>query len=181
MTDRFISVTKIESCFSEFIEAMENRREFWQPATVGHKQYSQHRSSYVFPLIEFFQSDPDRVDPVSRAFSSIIKIVDPLIVEYRERFEIPLRFDNGWAVNRYSPGAYYKTHWDWHPAEPRTVSVVVMSNTVEDGGDLYFPRQDFRVPAEEGLVVVFPSCFAYEHSSMPVKKGVKYSMVTWLG
>lgn len=181
MKDRFVQVSKIDNDFSAFLAAVETCPEMWAPAQVGVKQFSPHRSNYIFSMTDFLDTDPNREHDVSKEFISLISVIDPIIVSYRENFDIPLRFDSGWGLNKYPPGAYYKTHWDWHPDEPRTVSVVVMANTVEEGGSLYFPRQDITIPAEEGTVAIFPSCFAYEHTSTPVKRGIKYSLVTWLG
>ena len=61
-----------------------------------------------------------------------------------------------------------------------TVSLVSYLNDGYEGGELYFRLQDLNIKPKAGDLVIFPSAFAYPHRAMPVKSGVKYSLVTML-
>lgn len=153
----------------------------WKRATVGTGAITDKRSNYSLGLDPVLIADGYASHPVTLAFKELHLQVDDVVNKYKELHQIPLRFDNGWAVNRYSEGAQYITHFDWSPMESRSVSVVVMLNDVEKGGDLVFPQQKVSVEAKAGNIAVFPSSYPFAHASMPVVSGVKYSLVSWLG
>jgi predicted 2-oxoglutarate/Fe(II)-dependent dioxygenase YbiX len=58
--------------------------------------------------------------------------------------------------------------------------VVSFPNDDYEGGELFFRLQGVTVKAKAGETYIFPSNFMYPHRAMPVKSGVKYSMVTML-
>lgn len=187
MTSQFIHVEKIEADFDLFLTLIEQWTQIesfpsaWRRATVGSGEHMDGRSNDVMDLQVVLENVEYLTHPVVKAFTSIHSIVDPLIVEYKTRHSVPLRFDNGWAVNRYKESQQYVPHYDWSPFESRSVSVVVMANSVDKGGQLVFPHQNVTIPAEEGIVAIFPSSFPFRHASLPVEEGMKYSLVTWLG
>lgn len=187
MKSDHINVSHIDVDFSNFIEALENWSKMpdipidWKKAKVGNGDVSDGRSNSVIDLMPVLENETFSGHPVSVEFKRLHVLIDEIVTEYKERFGIPLRFDNGWAVNRYEISQEYVPHYDWAPLEDRVVSVVVMANTPTSGGELIFPDHDLTVPAAAGTVVVFPSSFPYRHASMPVKEGTKYSIVSWLG
>jgi predicted 2-oxoglutarate/Fe(II)-dependent dioxygenase YbiX len=61
-----------------------------------------------------------------------------------------------------------------------TVSLVAYLNDEYEGGEIYFRLQELNIKPKAGDLIVFPSTFAYPHRAMPVKSGVKYSLVTML-
>lgn len=74
-------------------------------------------------------------------------------------------------------GKHFNIHADHGPAYVTTVSVVAYLNDNYEGGELYFPRFDLTIKPKPGDVVVFPSTYIYEHASLPMKSGTKYSVV----
>lgn len=89
-------------------------------------------------------------------------------VEYFEVFNF---------VKYESPGQHFNIHADHGPAYIATVSIVAYLNDDYEGGELYFPRFNLSIKPEKGDVVIFPSTYIYEHKSMPMKNGTKYSVV----
>jgi len=187
MIDAFIKVSKVECDFASLVTLAEQWSQIpgfpsrWRQGTVGDGEIIAGRSNQIFDIQAVLENEDYRTHPMVSAFRDIHKVIDPIITAYKEEFSIPLRFDNGWALNRYQESQQYVNHYDWSPGEDRTVSIVVMANTCESGGELVFTEANVSIPAEEGNVVVFPSSFPYRHASMPVKSGVKYSLVSWLG
>lgn len=92
--------------------------------------------------------------------------------------------DEGITILRYSMGEQYKAHvddprYDAPIQDRRVLSGLIYLNDGYEGGYLEFPRHKITIKPETGLLLVFPSNFAYPHVAHPVKKGVKYSAVTW--
>jgi predicted 2-oxoglutarate/Fe(II)-dependent dioxygenase YbiX len=90
---------------------------------------------------------------------------------------------------RYTPGGFYNRHADaehWLPDEERWVrtldrdySALVYLNSDFDGGELYFPRLDFRFKPKQGMLASFPSNYRYEHAAEPITAGMRYALVSW--
>lgn len=60
-----------------------------------------------------------------------------------------------------------------------TLSVLGVLNNNYTGGELEM-FEDTIYPLKEGDVVIFPSLFLYPHKVLPVKKGKRYSYVSWV-
>jgi predicted 2-oxoglutarate/Fe(II)-dependent dioxygenase YbiX len=186
MIDTFIQVSKVECDFASFVALIEQWSQMpdfpshWKQGAVGDGRIIAGRSNQTFDIQAVLENEDYRTHPIVKSFREIHKVIDPLITSYKEEFSIPLSFDNGWVLNRYHESQQYVNHYDWSPHEHRTVSIVVMANTCESGGELVFTEANMSIPAEEGNVVIFPSSFPYRHSSMPVESGIKYSLVSWL-
>lgn len=183
----FIHISHVDYDFEPFLSAVENWSQMpdfpshWRRATTGIDTVSDKRSNDQLDLQAVLVHPDFALHPVSVMFKELHLNIDQFLVDYKEEYSIPLRFDNGWGLNRYSVSNEYIPHYDWSPHEERTVSIVVMLNDVEDGGELAFTHLDVEIPAKKGTVVVFPSSFPYLHASLPVKSGIKYSLVSWLG
>ena len=87
--------------------------------------------------------------------------------------------DEGIIILRYSGGEEYKEHVDSGLNSPRILSGLIYLNDNFSGGNLEFPRQKISIRPEPGMLVLFPSCFAYPHIAKPVKKGTRFVAVTW--
>ena len=61
-----------------------------------------------------------------------------------------------------------------------TASFNVYVNDNFDGGVLEFKNKDYSVKPEPGMLILFPSNYAYTHIAHPVETGTKYAVVTWL-
>lgn len=75
-------------------------------------------------------------------------------------------------------GKHFRIHADDGPAYKCAVSAVVYINDDYEGGEIYFPRLDnTTVKPGNGDIAIFPSNYAYEHASLPIKSGTKYCVV----
>jgi len=74
-------------------------------------------------------------------------------------------------------GKHFNIHADHGPAYVSTISMVGYLNDNYEGGELYFPRFDLKVKPERGDLFIFPSTYIYEHASLPMISGTKYSLV----
>lgn len=89
--------------------------------------------------------------------------------------------DEGWRCLRYDKKGHYKPHSDGDTGTlNRRVSVLIYLNDNYEGGELVFPFQKITIKPKKGMIALFPSGFTHVHSSEPIKKGVKYALVSWL-
>jgi hypothetical protein len=95
-------------------------------------------------------------------------------------YQIPrITRDEGYQLLRYKKRQKYGMHFDEIGRLHRIISAVFYINSDYCGGELFFPIQKKRIKPKAGSVVLFPSNYAFPHSSLPIKSGTKYSIVTW--
>ena len=58
------------------------------------------------------------------------------------------------------------------------LSIVAVLNDDYEGGE-FIMFDDYEIKFKAGDLIVFPSVFLYPHLVKPVKKGVRYSFVSW--
>jgi predicted 2-oxoglutarate/Fe(II)-dependent dioxygenase YbiX len=81
---------------------------------------------------------------------------------------------------KYRPGEEYKAHYDGGSDIGRCVSAICYLNDDYEGGELEFPNFNVKIKPEKGMLLLFPSNYAYTHVAHPVTSGTKYALVTWL-
>ena len=89
----------------------------------------------------------------------------------------------------YGPGGRYITHADadawnretgrWERVVDRDVSLLIYLDEDYEGGELYFPRFDYRLRPRTGMLVLFPSDARYAHRAEPVTRGERHVIVSW--
>ena len=175
----------------DFIEALEFRVESsaglptWQPATVMHADGSITESTvrtneFLFlPVAE--ELDEDEQNSRKLLSAEIHKYVLPCVADFCARFSIDSDLNNptAYQVLRYNTSQYYIPHLDDGKNTRRRVSMVAYLNDDFDGGELNFPLLNFKYYPAAGDIVVFPSGAPFTHEALPVKEGVKYSVVNW--
>jgi predicted 2-oxoglutarate/Fe(II)-dependent dioxygenase YbiX len=87
----------------------------------------------------------------------------------------------------YETGGHYAPHPDtgpgWLPGlrdADRDVSVILYLNDAFDGGTLLFPELGFELRPRPGLLVAFPSDARFLHGALPVTRGLRFAVVTWM-
>jgi predicted 2-oxoglutarate/Fe(II)-dependent dioxygenase YbiX len=81
---------------------------------------------------------------------------------------------------RYRGGQEYKAHFDGTTGSGRSVSAIVYLNNDYEGGHVEFTNFGVKIKPEPGMLLLFPSNYAYTHIAHPVTDGTKYAIVTWL-
>ena len=89
-------------------------------------------------------------------------------------------FHEGYSLLKYSGGQEYKSHYDGTTDIGRIISAIVYLNDDFEGGELEFPNFELKIKPQAGMLVLFPSNFAYSHIAHPVTEGTKYALVTWI-
>ncbi len=81
---------------------------------------------------------------------------------------------------RYRAGGFYRTHTDSFKRVPRSLSCSFALNDDFDGGDWSFFGGDCTLRPPKGSIVLFPSNFLFPHEILEVRRGTRYSVVTWM-
>lgn len=105
------------------------------------------------------------------------KELDKCLNHYESLWHLKMHYKEAFNFVKYLPGKYFKIHGDHGPYYTCTVSAVVYLNDDYDGGEIEFIRQGLVVKPEAGDIILFPSNYVYEHASLEVTSGIKYSVV----
>jgi predicted 2-oxoglutarate/Fe(II)-dependent dioxygenase YbiX len=88
--------------------------------------------------------------------------------------------DTGYQLLRYKEGEFYIQHTDSFKEQQRSLSCSIQLNEDYEGGEFAFFDREMMIRTKPGSAIVFPSNFMYPHEIMPVIKGTRYSIITWL-
>lgn len=109
---------------------------------------------------------------------SAFQSIHPNVQDYGQYWGVGISYYEAFNFVKYDgAGKHFNIHADHGPAYVTTVSVVAYLNDDYEGGELYFPRFDLTIKPKAGDILVFPSTYIYEHASLPIKSGTKYSVV----
>jgi hypothetical protein len=119
----------------------------------------------------------------------IMQSVVPAFNHYLETYvdlHIPFLFgDTGYRVQKYAKGqGFYRRHVDATPWDPssrnRLLAMVMYLNTVQHGGETWFPDRDVKVEAVQGRVAMFPAGWTFPHQGMLPLSGDKWIISTFI-
>ena len=74
----------------------------------------------------------------------------------------------------------YKEHTDHFDLNPRVLSISFLLNDNYEGGEFSFFGGEHILPKETGSAIVFPSNFCFPHAVLPVTKGDRHAIITWI-
>lgn len=102
-------------------------------------------------------------------------------IPYAQRYGInEFFYHEPYSVLRYRGGQEYKAHYDGGTDTGRSLSAICYLNSDYSGGEIEFPNFKIKIKPEPGMLILFPSNYAYSHIAHPVTEGTKYAIVTWL-
>lgn len=91
------------------------------------------------------------------------------LVYWGENMELDPHADNVFIDKPDEP--HYCAHRDY--------SSILYLNDSFEGGETYFPNQDYTVEPKVGRLIVFPSGPSHVHGVKKVTKGKRYTFATW--
>jgi hypothetical protein len=142
------------------------------------------RSNEVLPL-----------NQPSRLLESTLQLLgNPLAIArdlFAKRYEVVFSHIELYAIERFRAGQSHKRHRDGQvmtnryaelaqgvPA--RDVTLIGCLNEDFEGGELLFDRQSVKVKPVLGSIIAFPACYTHPYQALPVLRGCKYSLTSWL-
>ena len=153
---------------------------FWTNAeTIGLGVFQNARTNKVLGITHLAEVSQNPI--LKNIHNQFYALILAGVAPYTEKFNI---LEGIWhepyGLLRYRGGEEYKAHYDSTTSMGRIISVIVYLNDDYEGGELEFPNFGIKIKPQAGMMVVFPSNFAYAHIAHPVTSGTKYALVTWL-
>jgi len=120
---------------------------------------------------------------------NIVKSLFSAIGYYRESFrwlwDWPGLSDSSFRLQHYEKNqGYYREHIDGGPgpikAKGRMLGAVIYLNTVDLGGETFFPEHDLRIPARQGSIALFPAYWTHPHQGCVPVSDDKWIISTFI-
>jgi predicted 2-oxoglutarate/Fe(II)-dependent dioxygenase YbiX len=121
-------------------------------------------------------------DPVAQAIhNQMYMLLMATSVPYADKYGMQENmYHEGYNMLKYSFGQEYKAHYDGDTATGRSLSAIVYLNSNYEGGEVEFTNFGVKIKPQPGMLLLFPSNYAYTHIAHPVTSGTKYAIVTWI-
>lgn len=100
--------------------------------------------------------------------------------DYCKKYSLIMNYWEVMNCIRYGEGQHFQEHADHGFSYSATVSLVAYPNDDYEGGNLVFPKLGLDIKPRAGDLYIFPSTYLFSHRAMPVKSGMKFSVVTML-
>jgi predicted 2-oxoglutarate/Fe(II)-dependent dioxygenase YbiX len=154
----------------------------WHGAKVNGKERTTHaRNCYD---LKFKKDQLGKYISDSDVLKECYDIVDvglnKSLRHYESVWNFTINYKEAFNFVKYLPGEFFKIHADHGPYYTCTVSAVVYLNDDYEGGEIEFPRHNLTLKPKAGDIILSPSNFVYEHASLNVSSGTKYSVVVMM-
>jgi predicted 2-oxoglutarate/Fe(II)-dependent dioxygenase YbiX len=153
---------------------------FWERApTIGNGVFQSQRTNKLLAVTHLANlSNNAALQAIHNQFNMLLLAST---IPYAQKYGIkePL-WHEGYSLLKYSQTEEYKAHYDGSTGIGRALSCIVYLNDDYEGGELEFVHFGIKIKPKTGMLVIFPSNYAYMHASHPVTKGTKYALVTWI-
>jgi len=152
---------------------------FWSKATTLGGGKNQNARTNLHMGVSAFAMDTG--NPVMEHIHNQMYILLMAALEgYRKRYDIHEQlWHEGYNMLKYKGGTEYKAHYDGDTSTRRAVSAIIYLNKEYEGGHVEFTNFGIKIKPEPGMLMLFPSNYAYTHIAHPVISGTKYALVTW--
>jgi hypothetical protein len=151
----------------------------WERAGTTGGGANQERRTNYHAGISYAASlgDPTAQNVHNQMYMLLLASTGPYIKKYgiEESF-----WHENYNMLRYRSGEEYKAHYDGDTSSGRSLSAIVYLNNNYEGGHVEFTNFGVKIKPEPGMLLLFPSNYAYSHTAHPVTDGTKYAIVTWL-
>lgn len=140
----------------------------------------------------YFNSDCNKLkkeEKIKKLDSDVFKIISKVIVKLNRDFNITSTGDSGYCFRKiYGATRLHKDGIVINPVnnrlsvkKVRNMSVIIALNDDYEGGEFYFPKQDFRVKLKKGDIICFPPYYTHPHMvEAPLNRTYRYTINTWL-
>jgi len=152
----------------------------WQRAgTRGNGAYQNARTNYLMDTT--YLSDITQSPIIQNVNNMFYTAVLATTNVYAKIFDIKETFyQENYQLLKYKGGEEYKAHYDGGTDIGRCISVICYLNADYDGGEIEFVNFKIKIKPQPGMMILFPSNYAYTHVAHPVISGTKYAYVTWV-
>ena len=169
---------KVISIIDEVIDNKKNRIEKWEPNQNVNCLY--------------FNTDCNKLkkeEKIKKLDDEVFKIISKVISILNRDFDIISTGDSGYCFRKiYGATRLHKDGIVINPVnnrlsvkKVRNMSVIIALNDDYEGGEFYFPKQDFRIKLKKGDIICFPPYYTHPHMvEAPLNRTYRYTINTWL-
>lgn len=152
----------------------------WTRAETLDKGINQnHRTNYNMNVTYLAESTGNLV--AANIHNQFYTLLAASVGPYSKKYGINETFyHEQYSVLRYRGGEQYHSHYDGGTITGRSISAICYLNSNYIGGEIEFINFDIKIKPEPGMLILFPSNYAYSHIAHPVTEGTKYALVTWI-
>jgi hypothetical protein len=121
---------------------------------------------------------------------NIYKIINYIINLLYNDYGIQSTGDSGYCLRKiHGPTRLHKDGVNIEPIDNkfipvkkiRNMSIIICLNDDYEGGEFYFPIQDFRIRLKKGEILAFPPYWTHPHMvETPTNNTYRYTINTWL-
>jgi len=175
----FDNVLSQENC-NLILDEYKNTLE-WQNTRTGDGQVAKDTRNCMEIGLSLNQVLEQNFDVRKNLDNIVFESVRKVIANYNAlvpTFRIDI--DTGYNLLRYREGEFYVQHTDSFKEQQRSLSCSLQLNEDYDGGEFALFDREMMIRTSAGSAIVFPSNFMYPHEIMPVIRGTRYSVITWL-
>jgi hypothetical protein len=152
----------------------------WKDATVGYREKKPEYRDCVDFKWKKFENAPEFKHEVeiNSLWKDVYDAQKLALDDYCSFYNIEMNYWEAMNFIKYGPGQHFSYHADHGWSYIATVSMVAYINDDYEEGGLRFDKFDLTVKPKAGDLYIFPSTFLFSHAALPVKSGLKYSIVT---
>jgi predicted 2-oxoglutarate/Fe(II)-dependent dioxygenase YbiX len=157
---------------------LDNGINWSRSATVNGGVNQNIRTNYEMSLTSFAN---DLNNPlIQNIHNQMYLLLLAASIPYARKHDIDSLYHEGYNMLRYTGGQEYKAHADGDTSSGRSVSAIIYLNDDYEGGEVEFINFNIKIKPKSGMLLLFPSNYAYTHIAHPVISGTKYALVTWM-
>jgi len=155
----------------------ENFVNWHRAGTIGSGTNQNKRTNYIIGITEYANQGSIACQNVHNQFYILLL---SSTIPYAQRYGIDEMYHEPYNMLKYSGGQEYKAHSDGETFTGRSLSAILYLNDDFSGGEIEFVNFNIKIKPKPGMLILFPSNYAYTHIAHPVTVGKKYAIVTWI-
>jgi predicted 2-oxoglutarate/Fe(II)-dependent dioxygenase YbiX len=153
----------------------------WTFGFVGYSQkMPDYRNCEDIKVAEIKEPRNETERLVGELWKDLRKHQGIAVDDYCKKYSLIMNYWEVMNCIRYGEGQHFQEHADHGFSYSATVSLVAYPNDGYEGGHLVFPKLGLDIKPQAGDLYIFPSTYLFSHRAMPVKSGMKFSIVTML-
>lgn len=156
---------------------------YWEHTLTGSGHDPQARKCNYIPISDQGIIEEENQQSRKEIDEYLFNVVKDIIANYQDQhpeFELEIQEDSGYELLKYEVGDFYIQHSDSFKEQPRALTVIMSMNDAYEGGEVALFNRELVYKLDAGDVLVFPSNFMYPHEIMPITRGTRYSIITWV-
>jgi predicted 2-oxoglutarate/Fe(II)-dependent dioxygenase YbiX len=152
---------------------------YWRKATtIGGGSEQKYRTNYDMAITSLAKETNNAL--AQNIHNQFYMILLASTIPYAQKHDISELHHEGYSMLRYGSGQEYKAHADGSYGNTRCISAICYLNDEYEGGEIEFVNFGIKIKPKPGMLVLFPSNYAYSHVAHPITGGTKYAIVTWI-